>query len=422
MEAFISALNVLEQKPEIFLNLFKPVIGDESEENAVGEALLKMKDIVPVTNLVIKLDGLVKGFEFVSQFHHVRGISIFPTEELMSDRIRDLDRSLGGLPLINMAIWSWWDVTSFPHTLEDLNFYGDAEMLSSSIWAAVCNLRNLQHLKLAHFDIDRWDDPIPFQSSNLRTLFANIASESEIKIMSQIIRPIYQSCQSLTSVELILWTSLSSDFLLCLFQNPTLSSLTVTSLGASPYTFQDLLEGAKNTPNLKKLMLPWPATLGIDHNGPEGLMDWRSSRDHSFDVPERLTFEESQQLAASLPKVQQIRFDIDGAVEADNQYWNWDEFDLWPIGTPETMPLDLRNIDVEFRRKSQYAVLQSFKMARFLDKVSACLNICTVLFHFNDPDYPDTKLTGLMGITLFLSLKQIRRHCGILYCTHENQD
>ena len=56
------------------------------------------------------------------------------------------------------------------------------------------------------------------------------------------------------------------------------------------------------------------------------------------------------------------------------------------------------------------------KMARFLDASSACLNICTVFFHFNDPNYPDTKFFGLMGITLFLSLKQIRRHDGILYC------
>ena len=314
-----------------------------------------------------------------------------------------------------MTIWSsLGEINSFPDTLEALNLYGDNEILSNSVWAAICNLRNLQRLKLAHFSIDHWEEPIPFRSSNLRTLFANVAAEREFNITTQIIRPIYQSCQSLTSVELILWTSLSTDFLLCLIQNPTLSSLIVTSRGASPYKFQDLVKGAKNAPNLKELTLPWPATLGLYGNNPDGSMDWTSPRDHSSDVPERLTFEQSQQLAASLPKLEQIRFDIDGAEEACNAYWTCDEIPFWPIG-------DLRTIDVEFWRKSPYVLLwQSFKTARFLDEPSPCLNICTVFFHFNDPNFPDTKFNGLMGITLFLSLKQIRRHDNTMYRTPEN--
>ena len=231
LETFISALNGLEQKPEIFLSVHGSVIGDESDEPAVGEALLKMKDIAPVTKLEIKLDGFREELEFVSQFHQLRRISIFPAEQFDSDSACDFDRFLGGLPLIKMTIWSsLGKINSFPHRLETLNLYGDCEILSNSVWAAVCDLINLQHLELAHFDIDRWEDPIPFQPSGLRTLFANVAAEEEIIITAQIIRPIYQSCLSLTSVELVLWTCLSADVLLSLLQNPTLSSLILTSV------------------------------------------------------------------------------------------------------------------------------------------------------------------------------------------------
>ena len=86
------------------------------------------------------------------------------------------------------------------------------------------------------------------------------------------------------------------------------------------------------------------------------------------------------------------------------------DFPFGPSELLKYMPLDFRKVDVGFWRKSQYALLQSFKMARFLDESSACLNMCTVFSHFNDPNYPDTKFIGLMGIILFLSLKQIRRH------------
>ena len=423
LETFTSALDGLKQKPEIFLSISGPVISDEGEETPVREVLLKMKDIAPVTKLEIWMGEFREALKFVSRFHQLQKISIFPTVEMESDNALDFDRLLGGLPLTKMTIWSsLGEIISFPHRLETLYLYGDSKTLSNNVWAAICNLRHLQRFKLAHFNIDSCEDHIPFQSSNFRTLFVNFTAELETNITSRIIQPIYQNCPSLTSIELVLWTCLSSDFLLCLLQNPTLSSLIVTCYGASPYTFQDLVDGAKNAPNLKKLRLPWPATLGFDSNNMDGSMDWRSARDHSFDVPERLTFEQSQQLAASLPKVQQIRFDIDDDEEACNTYWTWDEFPFWPVGTPEYMPLDLRNVHVEFWRKSQYAVLQSFKMARFLDESSACLNICTVFFHFNDPNYPDTKFLGLMRITLFLSLKQIRRHDGIQYCPHENQN
>lgn len=315
------------------------------------------------------------------------------------------------------------DIDSFPHTLETLNLHGDSELLDNSVWNAICGLRNLRHLQLVHFEIDRWENSISFQSSNLRSFFANVTTEPETNIVSQMIQPIYQSCRSLTTVELILWTSFSTDFLLRLLQNPALSSLTVTCYGASPYAFQDLVEGAKNAPNLKKLKLPWPATLGVRSNNTDGSMDWKSPRDHSMDFPERLTFEQSQQLAASLPKLQQIRFDLDEAEEACNAYWTSDEYPFWPITASKVMPLYLRNIDIEFWRNSHYAfLLQSFKKARFLDKRSDCLNICTVFFHFNDPRQLETKFFGLLGISLFLSLAQIRRHNGILYYPQWNPE
>jgi hypothetical protein len=188
---------------------------------------------------------------------------------------------------------SLWEINSFPYRLETISFYGDCETLPDSVWTAICDLRNLQHFKFAHFEIDYLEYPIPFQSSNLRTLFANVIDESEFNITRQIIRPIYQNCRSLTSVELILWTCLSADFLLYLLQNPTLSSLILTSYDANPYTFQDLVRGAKNAHNLKTLGLTWPARLGLHSYDADGWLDW-TSRDHSLDVPERLTFEQGQ--------------------------------------------------------------------------------------------------------------------------------
>src|SRR5437667_126320 len=85
----------------------------------------------------------------------------------------------------------------------------------------------------------------------------------------------------------------SSKFLSQFTPNATLSKLDIGQSTENPYLFRDLIELAKNLPNLQNLTLQWPAIIG-SRDRTEGRWPERI-RDH--DIPEHLGFHECSQLA-----------------------------------------------------------------------------------------------------------------------------
>ena len=175
------------------------------------------------------------------------------------------------------------------------------------------------------------------------------------------------------------------------------------SSAACPYTFQEFADRAKTLPNLERLQLPWPASIGVSTNDNDGTeMDWRNERDDSQDVPERLTFDQCQALAAKLPKLKEIMFEINTESIAD-AYLTW---------SGHIMPVDPGKVDVD---KSRYE--QSFKMVTFVDEESPCVNICSVFaYSFHRSIYiPDGDEHEEISMSFLLSLTQVRRHATKRY-------
>jgi hypothetical protein len=244
------------------------------------------------------------------------------------------------------------------------------------------------------------EDPFVFKSTNLRILSGTLTAKTEEILRKQIIEPIFASCQSLTSVALRICSSLSSTLLTIFLSNETLVDIDLRS-AASPYTFQEFADRSNTLPNLELLQLPWPASVGVSTNDDDGTeMDWRHGRDGRQDVPERLTFDQCQALAAKLPKLREIMFEINIESMAD-AYLTWSG----PIH--HIMPLDPGKVAV-----GKSGVEQSFKMVTFVDEESPCVNICSVFASscrqgtYNGEEYKE------MSMSLLLSLTQVRRHAA----------
>ena len=244
------------------------------------------------------------------------------------------------------------------------------------------------------------EEPFFFKSTNLRILSGTLTAKKEEILRKQIIEPIFASCQRLTSVALRINSSLSSTLLTIFLSNDTLVDIDLSS-AASPYTFQEFADRSKTLPNLERLQLPWPASIGVSANDDDGTeMDWRHERDGSQDVPDRLTFDQCQALAAKLPKLKEIMFEINTESMAD-------AYLTWSGPTHHIMPLDPGRVDVD---KSGHD--QSFKMVTFVDEESPCLNLCSVFaYSYHRSIYvPDGEEHEEMPMSLLLSLTQLRRH------------
>ena len=379
-----------------------------------NEMVLRLKDKLPI--IAAHVDS--KEVDFWLQFHQLRYITMWCFEDRETPIA--MDKLLANLPLTKLTVLFPGSVEIFPPQLRCLNLNGiGTSTLQLLTWKAACELRELHTIKVTAEDIKKTDGfprHLQFQSSQLRRVRLNLNASSETKIKRYIIQPIFKHCHQIESVTVDLYTSISSDFLTWLFSpNETLTFLHVTST-ASMFSFRDLIAATKHLPNLKTLTLPWPAPVDSSEED-NGSIDWPDDvEDHCVDIPERLTFSQCQSLATACPKLNRVEFRVDDSDEAGNHYWIWNKYNVEVTSSfrvPLHMPINAK--EIESWRKSQYARLQSFKMFRFIDDASPCLNICTLFFHFGDTHYPDTEGIIYQSIVLFVDLNQVRRHSDHLY-------
>ena len=396
----ITALELSESKPELSIATRHPILGDY-----LADLLLYINDKFLLTRLDVVSKEIHDSslLEFLSRFHNLRLLEIWDFSSSGNNEY-DMDPFLGHLPLLKLTLHEMEQVASLPHQLKVLNIGSDGTpLLTNSVWTAACNLKCLSELNIECDDTEETqnEEPFVFKSSNLQTFSGTLTAKTEEILRHQIIQPILVSCHHLTSVNLYINSSLSSIFLAVLLSNESLITVEM-SAAASPYTFQEFAALPKTLSNLENLQLPWPATIGVPTNDDEGMMmDWRYDRDRSQDVPERLSFDQCQHLAAKFPKLNEIVFEMD-AEALYGIYQTWSE------SSQHDMSLDSATVDIGKSRHDQ-----SFKMAKFIDQESPCLNLCSVfVYSSKDNNYIDREGNSPMTMTLFLSLNQIRRHAG----------
>jgi hypothetical protein len=399
----ITALEWSENKPKLSIRTRRPILG-----TPLRDLLLYINDRFSVTLLDVQSEGTQDNhlLEFLARFREQQELFVWDFRSTDNNE-HDMDRFLLHLPLRKLSVYDTDQVASFPRQLRALEIYYGVTIHTHSVWAATCNLTRLSELHMECRDTEELhdEDPFVFKSTNLRILSGTLAAKTEEILRKQIIEPIFASCQSLTSVSLRINSSLSSTMLTIFLSNETLVDIDLSS-AASPYTFQEFADRSKTLPNLELLQLPWPASIGVSTNDDDGTeMDWRHERDGSQDVPERLTFDQCQALAAKLPKLKEIVFEINTESMAD-AYLTW----AGPIH--HIMPLDPRKVAV-----AKSGVEQSFKMVTFVDEESPCVNICSVFAYscrrsiYNGEEHEE------MSMYLLLSLTQVRRHAAKRYNT-----
>jgi hypothetical protein len=396
----LTALEWSGSKPRLSISTRRLILGEPLED-----ILLYINDRYSVTRLDVESEGIRNDLvlQFLARFRQLQHLCVWDFKSNDSST-HDMDRFLRHLSIETLTIYYMNQVASFPHQVRILDIH-DNSILTNSVWTATCNLKHLSELSIECRDLEERQDEqsFIFKSSDLRSLSGSLSTKTEAILRHQIIQPIFSSCQHLTTIELYISSSLSSVLLALLLSKDTLVDVDVSS-PASPYTFQEFADLPKTLPNLRSLQLPWPASIGILTNDDDGtVMDWRYERDHSDDIPERLTFDQCQRLSAKYPNLDEIVFQIDSEEETHNAHWTW----MHSRSHFFDMPLDPAKVDVDKSRR-----IQTFKMTRFIDEESPCLNICSIFCHFDDPSYTDIHELE-KSIVIFLALNQVRRHVGM---------
>jgi len=396
----IAALEWSERKPTISILTRRPILG-----KPLGDLLTYINDKFTIMELDVQSEGVedTSLLQFLSRFSELQYLGVWNLRSHNHNE-HDMDQFLGHLPLRALTLHDSDHVGTFPHQLHSLDIQHHGTVHTLSIWAATCNLTHLSNLNMDCQDTEESqdEDTFVFKSSNLQTVAGTLTAKTEIILRNQIIKPIFANCRSLESVELHFNTSLSSESLITLLSKESLVHVDLSS-GASPYTFQDFALLSRSLPNLERLRLPWPFTIGIPTNDEdETVMDWRCKRDSSEDVPERISFEQCTLLAAKFPKLGEIVFEID-TEPLGHMYRTWS-------GTHDSaMYLEPTKSDENNVHRAQ-----GFKMSTFVDEQSPCVNICSVFvcsFNGND-DTLDGEVDSQMSMSLFLSLNQVRRHAN----------
>jgi hypothetical protein len=423
LNSIIRSLNEMTASPEISLNIGYMTFASEEdfggpEEEKVRDGLLQIRDRFRVTTLSCEADvGIsTECLELVAGFRHLRKLRIFSFLDRADDSF-DFDKLFRSIPITEFVIHI--DVVqTLPRYLRSLVIGGECNF-SQQTWAAVCNLQNLHTLDLdysrpdANSNLESWNNYTiyRFKSSNLRVfnlgLFGNSGINEDL-IISHILQPVFSACQLEHMAFEMRAIPLSSLLLESCFA--TYLSRLVLIASASPYSFECLANGLTKSRNLKRLTLPWPASMGDNFKiSNESVLPWRS---RAGDVSKRLTFRQAQHLARLCPKLDEIEFKMDESRETTNRIESWEDFaefdyDEWDF--TKDMPVDREKLGEECSR--HYAFLQLFKMARFVEEDSPCLNVCTVFFQCAKTFiYRYIWRRPQTEIVFFLSLKQIRKH------------
>jgi hypothetical protein len=401
-QTIITALESSDIKPELSITSRRPIVG-----KPFGDLLAYISDRFTVKELDILSEGTEDAMllQLLARFPQLQQLVLWFFGLIDSDP-QDMDLALRHLPLKELRIYDSEQFASLPRQVQTLDIQLDDRILTDSLWTAARNLRQLSDLNIECDDVEGREDeqPLIFSSSELRSVSLSLRARTEEIIRRQIIQPIFTSSQHITYIELHTNTSISSNLLALVLSIETLVNVEITST-ASPFTFLDLASFPKILPNLKSLRLPWPATIGIPTNDDDGMsMDWRNARDHSQDVPDRLSFDSCRRLAAQYPKLEDIVFEIDIAGQEGNELLDW-------IKSSSANSISYPN-GLESNRMK---IVRHVNNPSFADERSPCLNICCILCYSGPP----ISALGNEGISepvfACIFLNQVRRHPPMPY-------
>ena len=407
LDSVLTALCTSKSSPELSLDLVYLGMGkhvlmlDEILHGTYFIMIPQIQDTLPITSITLHGLFYLRRLQYVSQFRQLRTLRLLmnnPNTQHFDGPI-ELEPIFRHLPLMHLEIGTHGFkgvIKSFPCNLQTLVI--ETSTLDSTTWAAVCTLQHLRHLELDYSETEQSEVPLcEFKSTTLKSL--RVDADLDIHL-HRILPPIYTSCSFFSHFSIELWdTPLSPSLMSTFFSSQaSLSRITIASDFSNPYTFHDLVNGVKNLPNLKNLHIPWPATVGY-----LGVSKGVSS------TPQRLSFRDCTNLAVACPKLDEIKFQFDDdRICSQYRYSLWDDVHRLP------MPLDSKRLGDWW--VSHQTLLQSFKMAKFIDDSSPCLNLVTVFFHFEDEDNIfETANCYKEEIVIFLPMKQIRRHVDHMY-------
>jgi hypothetical protein len=311
----------------------------------------------------------------LAQFRQLKLLSLRKGHgTLYIDETTDLAAIFDGTPLATLYL----PTGAFKSLPTSLQFLMIEEITLCEIsWKAICDLEHLTTLSVRYTQLQPWlGRPMRFKSTNLQTLAVDSiinrdgGAHSEF-ITEHVLQPIFNHCP-LTSITLSGCSTtldLSQSLVKTLFApGESLLSINTHSFTRRSYTFDDLTDGARYAPHLKKARLNWP--------------------DQS-----RLTFGQCQKLARLFPQLDVILFQVEGnyvdpeeILQGIVQRWVDAHKGLQYLGAPDLSALDWD------------AIVQAYKMSKFIHDSSPCLGLCTSYQQIDD--YLD----------LYVSLKQVRRH------------
>lgn len=376
------------------------------DNNAIYDLLLHHRDVLPVVTLDV-WNTTLQRLHYISKFHHLEQLTILPDN---NEESRDLYRHLDSLQNLRKltVLLRPEPVTSFPRNLHILRLYKavDRAPILHATWTAVCDLRSLEELTIRQYCAEG-GPPCRFQSANLRTFCYGLEYDDPSDSTShQHISTVFKACHRLSCADLDLPRSVPAFSIVP--ASDILTSLTITN-DCESNTFENLTEFAQKVPNVRQFKSYWPLLSNQE-----------------IYTPTRLTDSQAQRLSKAFTKLAEIEFILNNMLWTDykKRYdFQAPEFQTIPNSLFENMPLDSKQLGSG--KLSHYFLVQLFEAHLLNDGTSPCLQICTA---FSPPSSPAGSLPSSQadilpvldryryrGVSVFLSLKQVRRHHNHLY-------
>jgi hypothetical protein len=209
LQTCVTTLNSCKIKPNLYITYRRSIV-----KKSLCNLLMNINDTFSVMKLNVwseEDDNFLLGI--ISRFHNLRVLEISNLIR-SDDNYYDMNQFLGHLPLQELILHEKQQVASFPQQITALTI-NDIPLLTNSIWAAACNLKHLSTLEINCYDTEERQngESLIFQSSNLQTLSGSLRAKTKEILTHQIIQPILDSCNNLTSIELAISSHLSTTFL-----------------------------------------------------------------------------------------------------------------------------------------------------------------------------------------------------------------
>jgi len=352
--------------------------GAYDDLSAIWDLILQHKDVLPVFKVdLVALS--VKELGHMAKLPDLERLNIHArSDKGFGDSLhRHLDalRKLKKLTVIQSSFGD--PLSTLPHNLRILRLHLDSRM-SNTTWTAICVLRALEELSIWAQSAEE-GPPCRFQSAKLRLFHYELHSSNSTGY--QRASNVFKECHRLSRAIIGLPNPLT------LFSKmPAIDSLSSLDLARgnfeSSLTFQDIVDIAEKLPHLRYFTTWWPND--------------KSGR------PERLTSSQAHCLAEAFTKLEEIEFRFIKSIWSEYKQWNdlqAHKSQMIQHSLPDNMLLNPIRFS-SLGKPSQYPSLQSLDMHLLIDAISPCLHVCTAIS--KQP-------------SVFLSLKQVRRHSGHLY-------